>query len=829
MGPLGDFSMSGIQIILGERWATDRAVVERLRSHDRDHGAFDFANVLDVVDIFVDGANIGAAASADAIACLTRDLLAALARLQTGEEQKVAVPFYESSFELVIQRVARPTPALPAPGRRPRARKATPEEPKVLVTFFRGGPSPEILLRNHEVKLRELARAVATAAKRLANQIVKLNRAMAEDAFVRDLRQLAERVQQAGTTPGPIGEPERLTLEGRGWDRIPARHGPTFVFRGDAAWSDLLGPALPDRADLAALLFRGDLAVWDGPRRRAVGRGHLFLVAERLLAVARHLLEARDHGRAPASLRLQCNGLLVGVRPGEGDEVVLSFADRVDDQEPVTVVFRDPEALVGVVLTLGGDLRRAILETAPAQRRNLRLQAFTAELRQLHAWRADLMSKAVVNRDPASYRVEPFGESDPQELPVLPSLLLHGEPRRMRYIERWHLEAAGLELGSTYLCGDRLLVPTADALLAVDRDSGEMLWRLPEPSPAGPPTAVTSVMVGNRGVARVSPGGRVGLLELDSGAEVWSTRVRPTVGRPTGTTLGSARAPRLIVVAEGAAAERGLVALDALTGEARWRFAARRATEDATFEFQRAGRILVVVCGDSAIYGLDADTGATVWRFTDRVRFVLRPRLARDMVVAVAGQPGRPGATMYALDAYSGRPIWKRAIPGAPLAAPTVSQTVAVVATADPGGVGRPGLTAVETLTGTPLWRRSVPGLERGFSALPVDERVVVNVAGGYAVALEAPSGDVAWEHRSGGDASDVPQRLEPILRGTTLFVPMDTVQVLRADDGEVVHRLEDGLVPDWVRVDERAHLYVGEQSGHLAAYGVAARLAVVK
>lgn len=824
----GDSVMSGIQIILGERWATDRAVVERLRSHDRNQGAFDFANVLDVVDIFVDGANIGAAASADAIACLTRDLLAALGRLQSGEEQKVAVPFYESSFELVIQRVARPAPALPPPGRRRRVRRPAVEEPRVLLTFFRGGPSPEILLRHHEVRLRELARAVAGAGKRLANQIVKLNRAMAEDAFVRDLRQLAERVGQAGPPPGAIVEPERARLEGRGWDRIPVRHVPTFVFRGDATWSDLLGPALPDRADLSALLFRGDLAVWDGPRRRLVGRGHLFLVAERLLAVARHLLEARDNGRPPASLRLQCNGLLVGVRPGEGDEVILSFADRVDDQEPVTVAFRDPEALVGVLLTFGGDLRRAILETAPAQRRNLRLQAFTAELRQLGAWRADLMSKAVVNRDPASYRVEPFGESEPPEPPVLP-VLLHGEPRRMRYLERWHLEAAGLELGSTYLCGDRLLVPTADALLAIDRDSGEVLWRLAEPSPAGPPAAVASVMVGNRGVARVSPGGRVGLLELDTGAEVWSTRIRPTVGRPTGTTLGSARAPRLIVVAEGAAADRGLVALDAITGEARWRFAARRAAEDATFEFQRAGRILVVVCGDSAIYGLDADTGATVWRFADRVRFVLRPRLARDMVVAVAGQPGRPGAALYALDAYSGRPIWKRSIPGAPLAAPTVSQTVAVVATADPGGVGRPGFTAVETLTGTPLWRRSLPGLEHGFSALPVEERVVVNVAGGYVAALEAPSGDIAWEHRAGGDTSDIPQRLEPILRGTTLFVPMDTVQVLRADDGEVVHRLDDGLVPDWVRVDERAHLYVGEQSGHLAAYGVAARLAVVK
>jgi hypothetical protein len=103
------------------------------------------------------------------------------------------------------------------------------------------------------VRLRELARAVAGAGKRLANQIVKLNRAMAEDAFVRDLRQLAERVGQAGPPPGPIVEPERAPLEGRGWDRIPARRVPTFVFRGDATWSDLLGPALPDRADLSAL------------------------------------------------------------------------------------------------------------------------------------------------------------------------------------------------------------------------------------------------------------------------------------------------------------------------------------------------------------------------------------------------------------------------------------------------------------------------------------------------------------------------------------------------------------------------------------------------
>jgi outer membrane protein assembly factor BamB len=820
---MGDF-----QIILGERWATDRAVVEKLRAHGKGQGAFDFAHVLDVVDIFVGGANVGAAASADAIACLTRDLLAALARLQSGEERKVAVPFYESSFELVFQRTAEPQPIRPRRGTSTRARRPERDDGRLLCTFFRGGPAPEILLRNHEVSLRELSRAAATAARRLAAQIVRVNRSLAEDAFVQDLRALADRVGGVSGPRAPLAEPERVPLEAKGWNRLGGRNAPQLVFRGEASWSDLLGPALLDRADLSALLFRGELAVWEGSRRRSVGRGHLFLVAERLLAVAKHLLEARDLGRPPASLRLQCDGLLLGVRPGEGEGGVLSFADRVDDQEPVVVRFPDPESLVGAVLALGTELRRAILEAGPAQRRNLRLQAFASELQQLGSWRSDLMSKAVVNRDPATYRVEPFGETEGQDLPVAPPLLV-GEPRRMRYVERWHLESSGLDFGATFLCGDRLLVTTNDALLAVDRDSGEVLWRLPESQPPAPPAAIASVMVGSRGVARVSPGGRVGMLELATGGEVWSARVRPTVGRPTGTTLGSSRTPRLIVLAEGAAADRGLVALDALTGEARWRFTARRATEDATFEFQRAGKILVVVCGDSAIYGLDADTGATVWRYADRVRFVLRPRLAHDMVVAVAGQPGRPGATLYALDAFSGRLIWKRPVPGAPLAAPTVSQSVAVVATADPSGIGRPGLTAVETTTGTPLWRRTLPGLERGFSALPLDERIVVNVAGGWAVALEAPSGDIAWEHRTRGEPADVPARLEPVLRGSALFLPMDVVQVVRPDDGEVIHRLDDGLVPDWLRVDERGHLFVGEQSGHLAAYGVAARLAVVK
>ncbi|MDI7267541.1 MAG: PQQ-binding-like beta-propeller repeat protein, partial [Myxococcota bacterium] len=191
---------------------------------------------------------------------------------------------------------------------------------------------------------------------------------------------------------------------------------------------------------------------------------------------------------------------------------------------------------------------------------------------------------------------------------------------------------------------------------------------------------------------------------------------------------------------------------------------------------------------------------------------------------------GRRGASLHLLDAFTGGPLWSRPLPGAPLAGPALCGNVALVATCDPGGAGRPGITAIETATGVPLWRRAVPGLDRGFAWLPVDDRIVVNVAGGHAVALHAPTGDVAWEMRPGPDSPrDVPARLEPVLRGGALFLPAAAVHVVRPDDGEVIHRLDEGPVPDYLRVDERCHLYVGEHSGHMSAFGLVARLAVVK
>jgi hypothetical protein len=59
--------------------------------------------------------------------------------------------------------------------------------------------------------------------------------------------------------------------------------------------------------------------------------------------------------------------------------------------------------------------------------------------------------------------------------------------------------------------------------------------------------------------------------------------------------------------------------------------------------------------------------------------------------------------------------------------------------------------------------------------------------------------------------------------------VPQHQVHVVRPRDGEVLGVVPSDLIPDLIRVDERCGVYVVEESGHVAAFGAAPRLSLVK
>jgi outer membrane protein assembly factor BamB len=252
---------------------------------------------------------------------------------------------------------------------------------------------------------------------------------------------------------------------------------------------------------------------------------------------------------------------------------------------------------------------------------------------------------------------------------------------------------------------------------------------------------------------------------------------------------------------------------------------------------KRAGKLLYVTGGDSALTALDALSGAVVWRMRDPLRFCGGITLDHDLLYAVAGgEQGR--ARLYAVDAFSGHVRWSSdvAVQGNGNAAitvegaPLLADGAVALAVRDRNGSS---LVAFDRLTGDPLWRVGGSSLAKGGGTawLGIDDLYVGNCATGELIGVEAKGGAVRYRLALGRSLEeDTPRRLEPVLRSGALFVPHTDVHVFRPRDGAPLGSIAPcDAIPDLLRVDERCDVYVAEESGHLVSFGAGPRLSLVR
>ncbi len=181
---------------------------------------------------------------------------------------------------------------------------------------------------------------------------------------------------------------------------------------------------------------------------------------------------------------------------------------------------------------------------------------------------------------------------------------------------------------------------------------------------------------------------------------------------------------------------------------------------------------------------------------------------------------------MHRFNPWSGKLEWSIELDERPRP-PLLSETTVIVPTVDSEGHG---VVAFDRATGERMWEHA-PGLLSAPAAwLVVDDVLVANCASGVLLGLDANTGAVRYNHVfPNASDCDQPRKLEPVLRSGALFVPQSTVTIVRPADGEILGTVPSDLVPDLIRVDERCDVYIAEASGHLAAFGAAARLSVVK
>jgi hypothetical protein len=700
------------------------------------------------------------------------ELAYALLAVAHGSKPKALVPLAEKPFEIALVR-----------------RGAS-----IAVSYYSTEGTPEVFVLDRSIPIEVACSVLAAALESMPS-----TGARAEIARV-----LAERIRR----PASIDESEDAIVERSGGvhdepsDDIELAFGFTAAFRP----SSHEGLERADRADIHALLFPGQLWAYARGHRRALVRGPILLPVQRMVSAMRALVEAQEAGR-PAHVRLRHGSFAIGVRLEKTGEASVTLAG---EDGSFTVTSLDVARATLPVFRLANELLRALCAADRAQARNLRVRALRDEVRRLRRIvRERTRTDRVVNRDPERIRrATRGGNSSPSPSP----LPITSSPGGLRFTQRWALDLEELDANATFFCGDRFVIATPRRALALSRDDGRVIW-------VREGLGGAAWMLG-RTLMRQTEDGTLELADIEHGESYGEVRVTAR-GASLSSVLHVApqEAPPVAVVSDG---RSRLGAIDLRTGEPRWRLPVR-----GVLSLERVGRVVVVLASDGTLSAVDAISGETLWQFRDGVRFRFSPAIASETVVVCSGEPASSVSRVYGIDLLSGEQRWLREVELPCAAAPIVMGKRVALSL---GPRRHAVLTSIEPRDGTLTWMVPDPGLAHGASALVVDRSLIVNSAHGLLTALDLNDGELRWQKRlSDRVADDVPRRLEPVLRGGALFVPSGgLVHVVRADGQSIGDPLRCELVPDVLRVDERSWVYVGEESGRLAAFAPAPRLTLV-
>ena len=747
-----------------------------------------------LLDVFVRGANVTARVSDGQALSALVDLANAALFLAGQASGKRIVHFHDEACELCLER----------------------DGGRAFLSVYRTQPTAEVYVYDRELPFAEVVAGVRDSIARVidaaAPQSGSSRKRGLENVLRAELLTLRERFEAVTLVHGldaGASEPDVALVEAS--PELPVAFAAELQLRprGGAR-----AASLTEVSDFHALLMLGKVSVDLGGRTVALGTLHPFLFCDTLLDLSARLFEAWQRGR-PAHERIDAGGLVVGARSNGGAlAVIFSTPGGTSTYPGLSLVhFADG------VLAFGSSLVRALLRRDRNQNKNLRLSAFRRRLRELRdALREVAPADLLINDAPESYRIyaEHCAPKQGSERRAPRA------PARLRYEAAWRAVVPGIELASTFLCGSRLIVGGAKETYCLERDTGAVVWHRP--------TVRGASVVTPEGLVRIGGDGALEVHDWASGEVTLRAWSAPRAfGPPTGVVINGPGLPRLLVLTEG---ERHLVALDLRTGEARWRHAwapkGGTGNPSSPVRLRRHGKLLYVTSGDGALTALDVATGHLVWRVRDHLRFFVAPTVGQHDAFGLAGgQAGK--ARVHSLDPYSGESRWNAELSGQyPSTEGGVhcARDTVMVVRRERAGLHVEGF---DRTSGAPAWQTGLVA-PIGTAWLVVDERLVGNTPGGELVGLSTETGKTVYRTRLGRLLeSDLPRRLEPVLRSGALFVPHADVHVVRPEDGVVVGGVgSQDVIPDLLRVDERCSVFVAEESGHVAAFEARARLSLV-
>jgi outer membrane protein assembly factor BamB len=283
-------------------------------------------------------------------------------------------------------------------------------------------------------------------------------------------------------------------------------------------------------------------------------------------------------------------------------------------------------------------------------------------------------------------------------------------------VRRWAAHLGVDAHGSPAVSGDLLLVGADDGAHALAINTGEPRWAQPALGAVRGAPALSGDLA-----VFASAGGQAVGLDAATGKVRWNV----PLGAPTDTSVAAADSTAVVGTTDGAA-----VALDASTGAVKWRAVVDAGARIGTPAIAD-GRVLLASLDEGApdtrhVTALDLATGHVVWRFSSPGD---RPSYTPAIAHGVAITEGETGV-VTALDEASGTIRWQASEPGVLEIVPTL------VGNAMYGAGNGTWAFALDAATGRELWRLPIkgvpyaPAITGGLELLPTNTGLLYAIGG---------------------------------------------------------------------------------------------------
>ncbi len=310
----------------------------------------------------------------------------------------------------------------------------------------------------------------------------------------------------------------------------------------------------------------------------------------------------------------------------------------------------------------------------------------------------------------------------------------------------WRANPAGSgPVSAIVVAGGVAVADGRSSVVAFDASTGRVLWRTPRASgPPDPPALDPAAGPGGHGVVvapqgQGSSGNGVLGIALDSGRVLWRLPLpRPARGAPAivgGTAFVGCE-------------DHYVYAVGVASGKLEWRSETPYPVDAAPAVAN--GRVFVVSADASTskatLVALDAATGRTLWRFSPPAPSFGASAVSVDGASAFAGLGD---GDLRAFDAATGRVRWQTVVRDSfdPLATPAISG--GTLFAADVSG----GLYALRADSGARRWNYQFEELTGRGAPVVAAGTVYLGLTGGTIVAIDAASGDLVWRGRYVGGA----------------------------------------------------------------------------